>query len=546
MFDECESLHSVNIVLEDVTEIGDHAFEGWNYLTSITIPEGVTAIGDGAFAWCRSLTVINVPGRLRWIGKGVFRGCESLREASLTLGCMPEQGYQMFDECESLHSVNIVLEDVTEIGDHVFEGWDYLTSITIPEGVTAIGCGAFAGCSSLAVINIPDTVMTIDAYAFSCCTSLPTIHIPANVMSIGVDVFQDCHSLKTIKVEEANSHYSSIDGMLFDKDGRNLIRCPEAQNGVVVIPDNVFIIEDNAFNSCKEISSITLPKSIANVGWCAFEGCSSLSELVFNGACPSFDNSSYPKPIFFFVPREMGWEDFYEQGVTIIYNDNIPIPEKLEISGNSSLSHGANSTYDATLYCSDGAIAKANIVWSLSYCAYASLNGNSVTNLNNTFTPKTVILSAQTTYHGEKIISTKEIILEPSPPKNISFTLSLEQGWNLCSLPFLPDDDSIAILKNTGICWGWNNGQFKPLETILAGQGFWIYAPSQSELLLKGEEADPVPLCKGWNLVGSVSNDYLTCVNIAWQLDDNQMKCISIEKNGNCFQLGKGYWIFVK
>ena len=82
-----------------------------------------------------------------------------------------------------------------------------------------------------------------------------------------------------------------------------------------------------------------------------------------------------------------------------------------------------------------------------------------------------------------------------------SVTLDLKQGWNLCGMPFVPDDASMTKLMEIGICWGWADGQFKPLGSFMTGQGFWIYSASDQTLRLTGEEAATPPLRQGWNLV---------------------------------------------
>ena len=84
--------------------------------------------------------------------------------------------------------------------------------------------------------------------------------------------------------------------------------------------------------------------------------------------------------------------------------------------------------------------------------------------------------------------------------------LQLQKGWNLCALTIAPDADSIALLNNHGVCWGWKNGRFKLLDTFLPWQGFWMYSEENTKLNLTGEEASPTSLHPGWNLVGADSD----------------------------------------
>ena len=138
---------------------------------------------------------------------------------------------------------------------------------------------------------------------------------------------------------------------------------------------------------------------------------------------------------------------------------------------------------------------------------------------------------------------TKEYTMEFDLSK---LTLKLSRGWQLCSLPFMPDDESVALLKASGVCWGWINGRFKQLDNFLPGQGFWMYAPKACTLKLKGDDGDSIVLQKGWNLVGPTNNKPSFGDTTVWGMEDKQMFLISPDDAINGLKRGKGYWIFVK
>ena len=148
-----------------VTTIGEGAFNGCHFLTSIKIPNSVTTIGEGAFNGCYSLTSINIPNSVTTIGKLAFNGCYSLT------------------------SINIP-NSVTTIENRVFIDCKFLTSINIPNSVTTIGESAFACCRSLIRINIPNSVTTIGNCAFRFCRRLPS-HIKSDIIQrFGEKVFE--------------------------------------------------------------------------------------------------------------------------------------------------------------------------------------------------------------------------------------------------------------------------------------------------------------------------------------------------------------------
>ena len=253
------------------------------YIPSIS-PDGdsVTRIGEGAFFECSSLTSIEIPDSVTSIGDIAFFGCNSL--TSVVIG-----------------------DSIINIGAGAFQYCSSLTSIAIPDSITSIGDWAFSECSSLTSIVIPDSVTSIGYGAFSGCSSLTSIVIPDSVTSIGEDAFLECGSLTSITVNKNNSKYKDIDGSLYTKDGKTLIRCavkksdnvfkiPDSVTSIgdwafsecssltsIVIPDGVTSIGDRAFSECSSLTSVVIPDSIANIGAFAFQYCSSLTRINFGG-----------------------------------------------------------------------------------------------------------------------------------------------------------------------------------------------------------------------------------------------------------------------
>ena len=131
-------------------------------------------------------------------------------------------GNYAFFLCSSLTSITIP-DSVTSIGNYAFWDCSSLTSITIPDSVTSIGDSAFYRCSSLTSITIPSSVTSIGNFAFKDCSSLTSITIPSSVTSIGSYAFDGCSKLNQINVDTANTAYSSMNGVLFDKDKTELI-----------------------------------------------------------------------------------------------------------------------------------------------------------------------------------------------------------------------------------------------------------------------------------------------------------------------------------
>ena len=133
------------------------------------------------------------------------------------------------------------------------------------------------------------SVTSIGYSAFSGCSGLTSISIPNSVTSIGSSAFAGCSGLTSINVASGNTHYSSIDGVLYNYVQNTLIQCPCAKTSVT-IPNSVTYIEERAFEDCSGLTSVTIPNSVTSIGRLAFSGCSGLMTLNFNAIdCQDFE-----------------------------------------------------------------------------------------------------------------------------------------------------------------------------------------------------------------------------------------------------------------
>lgn len=164
---------------------------------------------------------------------------------------------------------------VTIIGGSAFSGCTGLTSVTIPVSVKSIGSNAFSGCTSLTSVTIPNSVTSIGSNAFSGCTNLTSVTIGSgvtNLISSGFFLFgppapfSNCPNLASITVDPANQTYSSIDGVLFNKDQTTLIQFPAARSGSYTIPDSVSTTGSFAFSGCTGLTSVMIGSNVTSLG----------------------------------------------------------------------------------------------------------------------------------------------------------------------------------------------------------------------------------------------------------------------------------------
>ena len=325
------------------------------YMGDITIPEsveyegityGVTSIGAYAFAGCTKLASVTIPNTVATISVSAFRQCSSL--------------------------ISIVIPDgVTFIGGHTFHTCTSLTSVTIGSGVTSIGRLAFAYCKSLTSITIPNSVTTIDYSAFQSCTSLTSVTIGSGVTSIGTGVFRGCDAITSVtslienpfaidgkdkdyptfslgtydnaslyvpkgtvdkynetegwkdfaNIKEIEEETLEIDNLFYTLNYPKKVAAVTSSRtkyaGEIVIPESVVYndvtykvtaIDQLAFDSCEELTSVTLPNTITTIGFSAFSGCSHLTSInipegttdigdgAFNG-CQSLTSITIPNSV---------------------------------------------------------------------------------------------------------------------------------------------------------------------------------------------------------------------------------------------------------
>ncbi len=149
---------------------------------------------------------------------------------------------------------------VVAIDSGAFSDREDLASVVLPDGLKWIGARAFAHCHGLESVTIPEGVTSIGDEAFVFCYGFTSMTIPGSVGNIGRSSFAYCHGLRTIEVSAANQNYTAIDGVLFSKDGTELIQCPAGKSGVYYVPAGVTSIREGAFAGCG-MSIIAVPQN---------------------------------------------------------------------------------------------------------------------------------------------------------------------------------------------------------------------------------------------------------------------------------------------
>jgi len=188
-------------------------------------------------------------------------------------------GNAAFRGTSSLTSV-MLPDSVTKIGDDAFNLCTRLTSISFGNSLKRIGVGAFRGCTDLKSVNFPDSLTTIMWMAFFECYDLTSVSVPAGVDFIGLGAFAHCWTLTDIQVDAGNADYSSVDGVLYNKDKTTIFGYPAGKVGDFSIPETVTNIWAFAFSGCRgNLTGVTIPDSVTSIGDSAFRYCSGLTSV---------------------------------------------------------------------------------------------------------------------------------------------------------------------------------------------------------------------------------------------------------------------------
>jgi hypothetical protein len=266
-----------------VTSLGGighrEAFSECPTLTSVTISNNIVSIGPGEFMGCPNLTNVLIADEVTNIGPGAFALCTALAAIIVDTN---NRAYSSVDGVLFNQNQTTLIQYPAAL----------LGSYQIPGTVTNIGSESFLN-TFLTNITIPNSVTTIGLAAFNQGTNLVSILIPKSVISIGSWPFGGCTSLTDITVDTNNPAYSSVAGVLFDKQQTTLIQYPEAGLGSYTIPNDVSSIADNAFAICTGLTSVMIPNSVTTLGFGAFNECTSLTNIVIPNQVTSLGDNTF-------------------------------------------------------------------------------------------------------------------------------------------------------------------------------------------------------------------------------------------------------------
>lgn len=242
------------------------------------IPDGVTQISQGAFEESKHLKTVVIPESLSDISRTVFDKSSIYSNPENW-----ENDIFYVDTC-------LVRVDWETTAEH----------IVVKDGTQTISPYAFNQCQNVKSITIPDSVKTIGKGAFESCSSLEEIYIGSGVEKIEEMPFVfeveglPCRSLKSIEVSKDNKHYTSVDGVLFNKEMTELIQYPTGKKQKeYVIPDSVTEIGNGAFRFCNELTKLTVGKGITVIENPLLFHCENIETVILHENFRKLDGGAF-------------------------------------------------------------------------------------------------------------------------------------------------------------------------------------------------------------------------------------------------------------
>jgi len=139
--------------------------------------------------------------------------------------------------------------------------------------------------------------------------------------------------------------------------------------------------------------------------------------------------------------------------------------------------------------------------------------------------------------------------------EKVTYSLHLNPGWNMISLPVTPDDSSVSsvfegltTLSDRPVVT-WKDKMFTEAEELEPGVGYWVFSSENVDFEIIGMPVDePVlTLNPGWNMIGTAGNDNLELTSIPNQ--DSSRPAVTWKNKMfttvTSLEPGSGAWIFV-
>lgn len=169
--------------------------------------------------------------------------------------------------------------------------------------VTTIASKAFYQNSTIVKIVIPDGVTTLNTNSIWNCSELTTVILPETLSYVSTNSIGNCEKLRYTVTKDSCKYLGSANNDYF-----MLVNVSDTSAVEISIHPNTQVINSNAFNLCRKLTSVELPESVRYIGFFAFRNCDSLESIVIPEGvrrienfvffdCDNLKNVSFPSTV---------------------------------------------------------------------------------------------------------------------------------------------------------------------------------------------------------------------------------------------------------
>ncbi len=286
------------VLADTVKTIGKYAFRNLTKLSSVTFSASLETIGEYAFDGCESLTVFNAPSSLKTIEYGAFansgletvtlnEGLESILGKDNNLNAYP--GPFENTKIKTL-KVPSTVKKVCVFGrisslETLYISADFLNSVYTRNGSTSVRRLFLTG-GSLSMIDLFDDFYEVHFASGVTSTNTYTYKLYSNALIVNESNVQisvpDDYVGEYVTSESAvtGKFVAENDLIYYSYNGRKILVRYTGEKTVIEASDlsGITDIYNPAFRNTN-ITSVTLPSSVKNIGEKAFSSCKSLSTV---------------------------------------------------------------------------------------------------------------------------------------------------------------------------------------------------------------------------------------------------------------------------
>jgi hypothetical protein len=297
----------------NITDIGNNAFRKCTNLAIVNLPKIETISGSYAFAECTNLKIVYFENVMS-LNTYTFAGSKKLEKITInklinsdgsnmpsamtidaSAPCMIYVPYRAlssypnpwsgkpvvsFDTTATYNGDTYILSEDTQ---GRFALIDFVpsrstTSLTLPAAVTSD-----AGAQI--------SIYAIEYGAFSTVAgSLKTLTLSSTVTQLESDALSECVKLENINVSADNRFFASVNGVLYSKDKKMLVKYPAGRSGEFNMTgsgyETTVVIAAGAFANANGLTEIAFPSSLMVIDGAAFKDCAKLKTVTFTGTTP--------------------------------------------------------------------------------------------------------------------------------------------------------------------------------------------------------------------------------------------------------------------